>query len=246
MKHLLLAAGLAVSVAGAGRAVAAGAEGQNKKTGNSEPIVSPVTKKDLELRTQSKARSGTVLIQDDAMASFFENRIEFSVRPPDVSMSPRGLIRSGKPVDPREIQPKSILWFQRRFNLLSYNSSEFALVCTNQSLPKIGSRGMDDFCGIISVEGKIIYQFPVRQHSPDKLLRPLAISEDGKYAEVWIGKLVSGEDHPVISEPREVLTWRYPNHLSRFAGPWENGRPKEPYKAFDDLLQGFKVRKSSH
>lgn len=118
------------------------------------------------------------------------------------------------------------------------------MLCAAAYLPKVQQSGLGDFCGIVSIEGEVIYKFPITQRVPDTLLSPLAFSEDGTYAEVYVGRLVPTEDNPSVGEPREVLAWRYPNKLTRFPGPWKDKAPKNGAQAFDDLIQGFKVRKN--
>src|SRR5581483_637246 len=97
----------------------------------------------------------------------------------------------------------------------------------------------DEFCGVLSDSGDVKYRFPIKQHVPDKILHPLAITADGSYAEVYIGQMVEGEDGTSPGAPREILAWPAPAKLTEFSGPWKNGEPKEPAVAFDELLRGF-------
>lgn len=65
----------------------------------------------------------------------------------------------------------------------------------------------DDFCGIISHSGKIIYRFNFKQRKPDRLLEPLGIANDGKYAAVVV--------KDIKQAAREVLIWEYPQTVRR-------------------------------
>jgi hypothetical protein len=202
-----------------------------------------VTKQDLERRKLDKSRMGLVALDGRRAAAFFEDRVEFFSLAPEISTGAGGFSIGQKTVAPSALEPTKILWLTYRIQLLSHKTSKYFLVCSNISLPKLQSVGLGDFCGIISIDGQVVFKFPVKQHVPDRMLQVLAVNNDGTYAEVFVGKLVPDEDGPVIAAPREILAWRYPNKLTRFPGPWANGEPKEPAKAFDDLLQGFKNRK---
>jgi hypothetical protein len=147
-------------------------------------------------------------------------------------------------IKPAQLEPAKILWFDYPFDAQA--AGDHLLVCTNLTRNKNGSGGVGDFCGIISASGDVVFKFPVSQRSPQQLLRVLGINGDGTYAEVFIGRLVPGEDGADISEPREILAWRAPNKFTRFPGPWKDGKPKDPAQAFDNLLQGFKEREKQH
>ena len=71
---------------------------------------------------------------------------------------------------------------------------------------------IDQLCAVLSLDGNIIYQFPVVQKLPGTLLAPLGITADGKKAAVMLGGKAeeTSEDGPIslVGNPREVLIWR--------------------------------------
>ncbi|MCX5786933.1 MAG: hypothetical protein NTX64_00260 [Elusimicrobia bacterium] len=119
--------------------------------------------------------------------------------------------------------------------------SDLLLICSNLLKEVVTSNGKD-FCGIVSLEGKIVFEFPIRQRVPDRLLRPIGFESDGKYAAVFLGERVEGEDSPGIGKPREILIWEFPATLNRHPGPWKNGEPKEPHAAIADVIQKYRLR----
>ena len=76
------------------------------------------------------------------------------------------------------------------------------------------------FCGAISLDGKIVYQLPIRQHSPDTLFQFGDMGKEGKSLEIKVGKLMTGdgEDGPesFVGDFWETLIWTYPDHLQTF------------------------------
>lgn len=120
------------------------------------------------------------------------------------------------------------------------------LVCTDGANLNANSAQGVDFCGIISLTGKVVFRFPVKQHSPDTLLRLVGINGSGSYAEVYVGRRIDGEDGPEVGEPREVLGWRYPNTLKKHPGPWNKGAPKDISAAYEEIRRGFMVREKQN
>ncbi len=76
------------------------------------------------------------------------------------------------------------------------------------------------FCGAISLDGKTVYQLPIKQHPPDTLFQFGAMGNDGKSLEIKIGKLMTGEgeDGPetFVGDFRKFLIWTYPDHIQVF------------------------------
>jgi hypothetical protein len=201
------------------------------------------SKADLDKRQTASKRIARVESMGDHAVAVYRDRLEFFQLEIGESVDGRGRFKLGNRVRTAlEAQPLKIVWFERPFNLIASRTGN-VLVCSAIWASKNSATGLDEFCGVVSASGDVIYKFPVKQHAPDAILHPLAISDDGSYAEVYLGRLVPGEDGPSPGSPREILAWRSPSKLTRLPGPWKNGEPREPALAFDQLLQGFKERK---
>lgn len=74
-----------------------------------------------------------------------------------------------------------------------------------------------DFCGIISIDGEIVFKFRYNQQSPGKLMRPLLISNDRRHAAIIIGERVEDPDGEgvYVGKPREVWVWDYPRSVTK-------------------------------
>lgn len=76
----------------------------------------------------------------------------------------------------------------------------------------------EDFCGVLSPEGNILYKFPFAQKRPDKLLEPIEVSPNGKRAVVAVvEETLDPDGRPTVGYPREVLVWEHPDKLKRYA-----------------------------
>ena len=202
------------------------------------------SKTDLDRRSKSASRLGRIARHGDRAVALYPDRLEFFGLTPKEGIDNQGnFTRGNEKRAPKVVEPEKLMWFSRPFNMQEAGGN--FLVCTAGWLPKTSGPGPSDFCGIVTAEGTVVYRFPFQQKSPTSILMPLAISEDGKYAEVWVGRIVQGEDGAAPGAPREVLAWRHPDRLSRFAGPWKSGEPDSPALSFDSLLQGFKERKKA-
>lgn len=150
--------------------------------------------------------------------------------------------RNGKDLVAGELQPSKVVTFKTKFDLKPNwpdDIKENFLVCSDlvsrynpaspderKTMALLGhTHGMlwtnaagnkGQFCGILSLNGDVVYEFPFAQVSPNKLLRALKMSPDESWAAVMIGEIVSGEDHPGIGKPREVWIWRKPNRLDKY------------------------------
>lgn len=74
----------------------------------------------------------------------------------------------------------------------------------------------NDFCGAVSVDGKIIYQIPIRQHYPGQLLEIRTIINDKKGQRVLLilGSEILDEDgEEAVAHPSKLLFFWYPNRL---------------------------------
>lgn len=89
-------------------------------------------------------------------------------------------------------------------------------------MPWINSSGeYEDFCGVVSLDGEIIYRLPIAQHFPDKLLRVLEVSNEGKKAVIIMGEKMSytqeDSDSYMVGNPKQVYVWEYPDKLNNYA-----------------------------
>lgn len=180
-----------------------------------------------------------LLVQDDAITAYSlpaDIRIGVDKRRDPV------LMRSGKEVDRKELAPARAISFGRPVNVFPKGGVDRFLVCTDALLPGTKGRDYDDFCGIVSVEGKVLFRFPVKQERPKSLLKPTGMTPDGLHAEVVVGEEAAGEDRPQITKPREILVWDFPDKLQRLPGPWAKGAPKSPSLDWSDVRRGFQER----
>jgi hypothetical protein len=86
------------------------------------------------------------------------------------------------------------------------------LVCTQQ-MAGLNSKGkVDDFCGIISVTGQIVYKFKVHQ-SPQLIASASGMSRDGKQAQIIVGGVAYGDEGgpPFVAPVKQVILWTFPN-----------------------------------
>lgn len=98
---------------------------------------------------------------------------------------------------------------ERRIILAKYHS---------YVMPWTNTKGqVADFCGALSLTGKILYQLPIKQHDPDSLLDLRMVSDDGAHALIYLGKRGSldegGDATPAVVDDREILIWEAPDKL---------------------------------
>lgn len=161
------------------------------------------------------------------------------------------IFRQKHPVDPAALKPTKSILFKRRFEVFPGPSgyvSTNIMVCTDmlnayyramtpterqvlqargqkRTMPWTNPKGnIDQFCGILSLSGDVVYSFPIQQHLPNTLLLGIGITDDGKKAGVMVGQKTNwqGEDGEVavVGKPREVLIWQEGLGLKRI--PVEN------------------------
>ena len=181
-------------------------------------------------------------LYDLSAVAVYKDRVQFYRFAPEVKLRPTGLVRDGKPASLLDFKPLETLRFAVRFEVLSRG---LTLVCTHPARPRLSREGLVDFCGILSLDGKVVYQFPVEQRYPEDMLQIIGMTEDGQYAEVYLGKSVPTLDDRrfQISEPRLILAWWYPNRLVRYPGPWAKGKPADARHAFESVFRNFARRK---
>lgn len=142
-----------------------------------------------------------------------------------------------------QFQPNKTLTFRRSIVVVPQNyrqAAPYIAVCTNvleswygartrdeaekikarghrnQGMPWINVSGQyDDFCGVVTPTGEIVFKFPYAQKSPDKLLSPLGVTDDGRVA-ILVGESVSDDgESKYVGHPREVLIWERPDKFRR-------------------------------
>lgn len=155
------------------------------------------------------------------------------------------VFRGGKEIDPATLTPTKVMSFRHTFEIRP-NEDEVRtnlLVCTNllvdtydamddEEAAMIAAKGrqrfipwtnpaapMDQFCGVVSVAGDVIYTFPITQKIPSLLVYPLGISADGKRAGIMIGEKLSSEgedgESAAVGKPRQVWVWEHPAKLKK-------------------------------
>ena len=93
----------------------------------------------------------------------------------------------------------------------------------NGAMPWVDkSADYKNFCGAISLDGKIIYQLPIKQHSPDTLFNVSPImNSSGTSIYINVGQRIyetdeDGNSLPMIGKIRELLIYTYPNKLEKY------------------------------
>lgn len=92
--------------------------------------------------------------------------------------------------------------------------------CVRAELNSAGEH--DQFCGIVSIAGDIIYQFPVLQSVSDRLAQPLLVTADGKKAGLVIGKIKTDDadcGYESVGDYSEVMIWNSTDSLKKYTGP---------------------------
>ncbi|MDD5628960.1 MAG: hypothetical protein PHU21_07845 [Elusimicrobia bacterium] len=98
------------------------------------------------------------------------DRIEFFRLGNKLHFDPRAmLMQDGTPVDSFAVEPAAILWLAQKA-AIAVGGGENIIVCQDPWFPK-GPRDLSDFCGIVNMQGKIVFKFPVKQSS-DRILKP--------------------------------------------------------------------------
>ncbi len=143
-------------------------------------------------------------------------------------------------IRPGELKPFKVIKFKRRFDVLPLFSDSVSsnfMICsrmlysyyqamTPEEQNVLAARGqrhvipswtnqkgdIDQMCSVLSLDGNVVYSFPVKQHAPDTLLSGLDVTGDGKKAGVMLGEKTSlqGEEGEelVVGKPRAVLIWQ--------------------------------------
>src|SRR5262249_4397591 len=144
----------------------------------------------------------------------------------------------GQDTLPPTITPSKTMSFKRPFKvmpLMTDNVSSNVLVCTDMlhvsyapmsrdereklrakgfegTMPWINRNGrFDQLCAVISLDGDIVFSFPLTQKLPQQLLTPIGITADGMKAAVMVGEQIqidTGDGvEPFVGKPREILLW---------------------------------------
>lgn len=78
-----------------------------------------------------------------------------------------------------------------------------------------------DFCGALTLDGKVLFRLPFSQHYPDKLLRVIEVSNEGKKAVILVGEKVTYTDADdksfMVGNPRQVYIWDFPDKIRVFS-----------------------------
>lgn len=81
-------------------------------------------------------------------------------------------------------------------------------------------KGLDQFCAVVSIEGEIVFEFPIVQSIPALVAMPIGISEDGQKAAIVTGQRIQADSEDGafydIGSLKEVWVWNHPNRLTKF------------------------------
>lgn len=138
------------------------------------------------------------------------------------------------------LRPKSTLSFRRHVEIVprSRMVGPRILVCTNMltgyvpvtdeeraSLPdgklpyfrwENEGGALDDFCGVVSMDGQVVWKLNYRQAVPDRLLHAVDMLPDGNRALIFSGAKVAGtEGTESVGNPQELFIWEYPDKVKR-------------------------------
>lgn len=171
--------------------------------------------------------------------------------------SPVRLYNQGKTVSPRDtislnLQPFKTITFKHRIQssdgwsgplknfvwvcddvLSQYTGAddEEELILGNKARTWMNeSAEHSNFCGALSLDGKILYQLPIKQHAPDTAIKVFRTNSDGTTVWLEVGEVVEGkitdkdtesEQKPgtryqYIGNYREILLYTYPDKLETF------------------------------
>ena len=139
-----------------------------------------LSKTDKARRKVASQKLGRVEIADRKAIALYSDRLEFFNLEEGIAIGPKGEFKVGESTrSPGALEPSKIVWFARPLTMKSRPTSANILACTAHWASTTRSGGTDNFCGIISSQGEILYQFPFKQHPPDSIMHPIGISEDG-------------------------------------------------------------------
>lgn len=88
-------------------------------------------------------------------------------------------------------------------------------------IPWKNERGdKEHFCGVLDLAGNVIFEFPDAHNPPARVLKPLAMVDNGKRAAVLVGREIreAGVDTNEVrgvGQFYEVLIWTYPNQYRK-------------------------------
>lgn len=209
-------------------------------------------KDDEPIRVFGSNRLRRAVVRYQYRLDFFElpEGVQINVKP---ETSIYGLYRGAAEVPLSSLTPKRTLSFKRKVNISPGHFSgnhaveENFLVCMDfmrgyvpkteeeqrilaprmdfHGVPWVNERGgYSQFCGVVSILGEIVFKFRFKQAFPGRLIRPITMSEDGRYAAIMIGERVFPRgietERPFIGRPSEVWTWEYPKTVKKH--PVEN------------------------
>lgn len=98
----------------------------------------------------------------------------------------------------------------------------------NTAYPWVNAAGqIDQFCGILSLKGEPVFEFPIEQMEPAPLAEPVWITDDGTKAAIAVGekRTEEGEDGPLtdVRPIKEVWIWTAPSNLRKISSSEAGG-----------------------
>lgn len=157
-------------------------------------------------------------------------RVEFYQSVIHINLQPQRVIHFGKPLNgitSRESSLDRLLVCTRHANWYVSRTSEEQKVLRylkDHSTSPIEedfecvfenpNADYDEFCGIVSTSGEVVYRFPVKHSPPEYVLQTIALSDDGQRALIKAGKYECGDGCEVI-HPKEYFYWKAPDHFEK-------------------------------
>lgn len=94
---------------------------------------------------------------------------------------------------------------------------------------------LDDFCGIVSMDGKIVWKIKYRQSIPDNLLQGVDMLPDGNRALIFSGSRRPGsEGGEFVGSPKDLFIWEYPDKLKKISALGKGSGRNEFFMKFRD------------
>lgn len=235
---------------------------QNTNTNAAKPANAWVPPDSVPLRILGNGRSVVAVYQ--YRLEFLKLPGDLDLRADPATKQVLKLFRDGREISPSELVASKKITFKRRFEIMPWNPDQVVsnfLLCTDfvntrysaktdeerrsmqangfgAAMPWINHKGaIEQACQVMSLDGDIVFSFPITQALPNSLVAPVGISADGKKAVVMVGEKtdLSTEYGPVslVGKPRMILVWEKDKALKKIKFPDSNVSRNELVQRFE-------------
>jgi len=142
----------------------------------------------------------------------------------------------------RKIKPKNVISFRHRLDHPRFEDiyqRKEVLVCSNPLLGYSGSdqeekhaiatrlgrygaypwvnqnADFEDFYGVVSIDGNVFFQLPLKSEPPNILVRCFFLSPDGRKAVFGVGEKIVEDENEWIGNIREIIIWEHPDRIRK-------------------------------